>query len=125
MSINKVFLLGRLAADAVMKQTPNNHTVTHFSLAINNGKNKDGNERKADFPTCYIWDASPKFVEKYLIKGRKVFVEGSVKTRTYNKDDEKRYVTEIAVYKIEYADNKPPEETAQFGAPVSEDDIPF
>ena len=125
MSINKVILSGRLTADAVMKQTPNNHTVTHFTLAINNGKDKEGNDRKADFPTCYVWNANPKFVEKYLKKGRKVLIEGSIKTRTYNKDDEKRYVTEVSVYKIEYADNKPPEETTQFGPEIQEEDIPF
>lgn len=125
MSINKVILSGRLTADAVMKQTPNNHTVTHFTLAINNGKDKEGNDRKADFPTCYVWNANPKFVEKYLKKGRKVLIEGSIKTRTYNKDDEKRYVTEVGVYKIEYADNKPPEETTQFGPEIQEEDIPF
>lgn len=125
MSINKVILSGRLTADAVTKQTPNNHTVTHFTLAINNGKDKEGNDRKADFPTCYVWNASPKFVEKYLKKGRKVLIEGSIKTRTYNKDDEKRYVTEVGVYKIEYADNKPPEETTQFGPEIQEEDIPF
>lgn len=99
--------------------------MTHFTLAINNGKDKEGNDRKADFPTCYVWNANPKFVEKYLKKGRKVLIEGSIKTRTYNKDDEKRYVTEVGVYKIEYADNKPPEETTQFGPEIQEEDIPF
>ena len=98
--LNKVILMGRLTADPELRQTSQGVDVCTIVLAVDRSYVKKGEERKADFLSVVCWRQTASFVAKTFKKGSLVAVEGSIGTRSYtNKNDEKRYVTEI------YADN--------------------
>ena len=56
MNINSVILVGRLTKDPELRYTPNGTACCQFSLAVGNGKGKDGEERQASFPNIVVWD---------------------------------------------------------------------
>lgn len=112
--MNSVKLSGRLTADPELKHTPDNIPVCTFLLAVDrptkHRQKKDDvpQRQEADFPTCVAWRKDAEFAAKYLTKGRKIIVEGAVRTRNYDDADGKtRKVTEIQVESIEFADSKP------------------
>lgn len=102
--MNSVKLSGRLTADPELKMTPQNVAVTTFILAVDRRTKED----KADFPTIVAWRQTAEFASRYLSKGRRIIVEGELRTRTYeDRDGKKRKVTEIEATNIEFADSKP------------------
>ena len=105
--MNSVKLSGRLTADPELKMTPQNVAVTTFILAVDRRTKED----KADFPTIVAWRQTAEFASRYLSKGRRIIVEGELRTRTYeDRDGKKRKVTEIEATNIEFADSKPADE---------------
>lgn len=103
--MNRVTLSGRLTRDVDLRQTQQGKSVCTFSIAVDrNNKNKE-----SDFPTIVAWDSLAEFVAKYLGKGRKIIVDGKLRTRSYiDRDTQKTvYVTEILADSIEFADSKP------------------
>lgn len=112
--MNSVKLSGRLTADPELKHTPENIPVCTFLLAVDRPtkhRRKDSDappKQEADFPTCVAWRKDAEFITRYLTKGRKIIVEGEIRTRNYDDADGKtRKVTEVQVEKIEFADSKP------------------
>lgn len=105
--MNKVFLIGRLTADPVLRYTPSNVAVASFSLAVaSNRKNEDG-EREADFINIVVWKKQAENVKNYLSKGSKVAIDGHIQTRGY--DDQngvRKHVTEVVAENVEFLDNK-------------------
>jgi len=102
--MNSVKLSGRLTADPELKMTPQNVAVTTFILAVDRRTKED----KADFPTIVAWRQTAEFASRYLGKGRRIIVEGELRTRTYeDRDGKKRKVTEVEATNIEFADSKP------------------
>lgn len=91
-------------------------------------RNSSGN-RDADFLTVVAWRQTADFVNKYLTKGRKVAVEGSIQTRSYDaQDGSKRYVTEIIADRVEALGGKDDKPAAQHGEFVEVDpgaELPF
>ena len=106
--MNKVFLIGRLTADPVLRYTSTNIAAASFSLALaSNRKNEEG-ERETDFINIVVWKKQAENVKNYLSKGSKVAVEGRLQVRNY--DDQagkKRYVTEVVAENIEFLDSRP------------------
>src|SRR6516162_10003515 len=95
-SLNEVRLIGRLGQDADTKFTPNGTAVTSFSIATNRRwKDKQSDEWKevTDWHKIVLWNGEN--VSQYLTKGKKVYISGRLQTRSYDKDGEKRYITEI------------------------------
>lgn len=104
--MNKVILMGRLTREPELKQTPNGVNVCSFSIAVNRRyKNTEGNY-DADFVNCVAWRQTGEFVSKYFAKGRMIAVAGSLQTRTYEKDGQKRYVTEVQVDEAYFCGDK-------------------
>lgn len=102
--MNSVKLSGRLTADPELKMTPQNVAVTTFILAVDRRTKED----KADFPTIVAWRQTAEFASRYLSKGRRIIVEGELRTRTYeDREGKKRKVTEVEATNIEFADSKP------------------
>ena len=66
-------------------------------------------EDKADFPTIVAWRQTAEFASRYLSKGRRIIVEGELRTRTYEdkQTGKKHKVTEVEATNIEFADSKP------------------
>jgi len=96
-SVNKVILLGHLGKDAETKFTADGTAVSNFTLATNRRwKDRQTGEWKeeTDWHRCVLWRSEN--VSNYLLKGKQVFVEGRLQTRSYeDKDNQKRYVTEV------------------------------
>ncbi|HWB64627.1 MAG TPA: single-stranded DNA-binding protein [Chitinophagales bacterium] len=108
--VNKVFLIGRLGKDPVIKHFSNDNAIAEFSLATNESyRNKEGqivdvtDWHNIKIPT----KRQAEIAEKYLKKGSQVFIEGKIRTRSYDdKDGNKRYVTEIIVDQFRMLDGK-------------------
>ena len=107
--MNKVILSGRLTSDPELKQTPQGVSVCSFALAVD----RQSSENTADFPNIVAWRQTAEFVSRHLGKGRKIIVEGQLRTRTYEDNaGNKRKVTEVEADRIEFADSKPADHTS-------------
>ena len=90
--MNKAFLVGNLTRDPELTTTPNGISVCRFAIAVQRRfANSDG-ERDADFINIVAWRGLAENVAKYVKKGKKVCVVGSIQTRSYEaQDGSKRY----------------------------------
>ena len=113
--MNKVIMMGRLTRDPEIRygQGANGTVVGRFSIAVDRRFKREG-EPDADFFDCTTFGKQAEFVEKYLKKGTKIVLEGSVQNNNYtNKDGQKVYGTRIVVDSVEFAESK----AASQGAP--------
>ena len=95
-SVNKIILVGNLAADPEVRQTSKGTTVATFPVATNRDFTSNGEKKKVtDFHRVVAWGKLAEICGKYLEKGKAVYVEGLILNRAYEKDGERRYVTEI------------------------------
>jgi single-strand DNA-binding protein len=95
-SVNKVILLGHLGKDAETKFTPSGVAKTSFTIATNRRwKDQQTGEWKeeTDWHNCVIWRAEN--VANYLQKGKQVYIEGRLQTRSYEQEGQKKYFTEV------------------------------
>lgn len=101
--MNKVILIGNLTRDPELSETPNGVAVCRFSVAVSRDyAGKDGN-RETDFFNITVWRGLAENCGKYLKKGNKVAIVGSLQTRSYeDKDGIKRNVTEIVASEVEF-----------------------
>mgnify|MGYP002673237113 FL=1 len=129
--MNKVFLIGRLTADAELRTTTSGKSVTTFSLAVNDGF---GENQKAYFFNVVVWGKGAEAVANYTHKGSKVAVTGKLTSRSYNdKNDNKRTAIEVVADMmggVEFLDSKNGNQgngdyTYRSGQDVSEEEIPF
>ena len=138
--MNKVILVGNLTKDPELTQIPSGVAVCRFTLAVQRRfANADG-QREADFLPVVVWRAQAETCAKYLKKGSKAGVVGSVQTRSYDaQDGTRRYVTEVVADEVEFltaksaGDGDAPAEAPRRAAskpvadltPVDDDDLPF
>ena len=150
-SVNKVTLLGRLTRDPELRYTPSGSGVCNFAIATDRyvGKDEQGQaKRAADFHNCVVWNMGQRkladLCAQYLKKGRLVYVEGRLQTRSW--DDaatgKKAYRTEVVVNDVQFIDSNrdgagnggapSADDTAEAAAalmggepPLDPDDIPF
>lgn len=118
--MNKVILLGRLTADPEVRVTAgeDNHTVARVSIAVDRKYSKG--EQKTDFIRLEAWNKKAEFFEKYLKKGSKVLVVGSIRTGSYqDRDGKTQYTTDILVEEVEFADSKKGDDVGT-NAPVTD-----
>ena len=115
--MNKVVLLGRLAADPELRQTPNGFTVTRFTIAVDRQYSK-GSDRQTDWIDIVAWRNTAEFVCKYFQKGSPIVVEGSIQTRTYeDKSGNKRKAVEVQADSVEFVP-RPKDQPMASGAPA-------
>lgn len=131
-SLNKVTLLGRLGKDAETKFTPSGVAVTNFSIATTRRfKQGDDWKEETDWHSLVLWRAEK--LAEYLKKGTRVHIEGSLRTRSYEKDGVKKYVTEINVTDVillgdgngSGGGSKKASEGHDEGPGPDDDDVPF
>ena len=129
--MNKVILMGRLTRDPETRYTQTtNKLVATFTLAVNRKYVKE-NEQTADFPNIVAWGKTGEFVSKYFKKGMQVGVIGRINTRDYeDKDNKKRYITEVIAEEVYFADSKKDNITDTFGSSINffeedDTDLPF
>ena len=126
-TLNKVLLIGRLGKDAELKYTPNGQAVCTFSLATNyDYKDKEGKMvDHTDWHRIVAWRKLAEICGQYLKKGSLVYIEGKLKTRSYDdKDGTKKYVTEIVADTMNMLGDKKAEQSEEHPAPA-QDDMPF
>jgi len=106
MSLNKIFLMGRIASEIEKKTTNSGFSVVTIPLAVERNY-KQGDERQADFINCVFWRQSADALEKYSGKGRMIAVEGRLEIRKWeDKDGNKRNTAEVQVDNWYFADSK-------------------
>ncbi len=129
--LNKVMLIGNLGKDPEVKYLDNNVARAKFSLATTETyKDKSGNQvSQTEWHNVVLWRGLAEVAEKYLKKGQKVYIEGRIKTRSWEDDsNNKRYTTEILGDSMIMLDKKGEEDSANGGgmdSMASEDDLPF
>lgn len=149
-SVNKVILIGNLGKDPEVRRMDESTVVANFSIATSEYYfDKNTNERReiTDWHSIVCWRSLAEFVEKYIKKGMKVYIEGRLKTRTWqDKENNTRYTTEVladTIHVLNWNDNNtnqqqektvyptdttpttptpPPSQTYNFD---EEDDLPF
>ncbi|MCP4203074.1 MAG: single-stranded DNA-binding protein [bacterium] len=97
--LNKVMLIGNLGRDPEVRSTPSGQNVASFSLATNRKwKDRDGNrQEQTEWHNIVCWGRQAEIAGQYLSKGRQIFVEGRLQTRSWDdkQTGEKKYRTEI------------------------------
>lgn len=105
--MNKVVLVGRLARDPELRTTQSGTPVVSFTVACDRRFVRQGEERQADFISCIAWSKTAEFVSRYFTKGMRIALDGRIQTRSYDdQNGNKRYVTEVVVEEVEFAQSK-------------------
>lgn len=102
-SVNKVILVGNLGAEPELKYTPSNRPVCRLSIATNEvWKTKDGQKQeKTEWHRVNVWGDQAENCSKFLAKGRMVYIEGRLQTRSWDdKEGKKHYATEIVADRV-------------------------
>lgn len=138
--MNQCTIIGNLTSDPELRQTTSGKSVVKFTIAVNNGKDSEGNDRPADFITCQAWNKTAELVGRYCKKGKPIVVIGAFKTDKYqdkNHEDVTHYNSYILVNSIEFVGGgnnnsqqtqTAPAQSAAPPAPVEaplDGDIPF
>ena len=119
---NKVMLIGHLGQDPELKYTPAGAAVASFSLATNESyKDKAGNQQdRTEWHRLVMWNKQAEIAAEYLKKGAQIFVEGKLQTRSWEKDGQKHYMTEIVVLNFQMLGRKNDDGAAEPPAPSDE-----
>ena len=112
--MNKVILVGNLTRDPELSETPSGVAVCRFAIAVSRDyANADGT-RETDFFNITVWRGRAENCGKYLKKGNKVAVVGSLQTRSYeDKDGIKRNITDIVASEVEFLSSKSSQENGE------------
>ena len=145
-SVNKVILIGNLGKDPEVRHLENGAAVANFSIATSeNYKDRKTGEKvsQTEWHNIVAWRGLAEIAEKYLKKGAKVYIEGKLKTRTWqDKDGNNRYSTEVITDNLTMLGStvdsmassiqeKPIENESklpaekEFSSPDENDDLPF
>jgi single-strand DNA-binding protein len=139
-SVNKVILIGNLGRDPEVRFTPSGRAVAKFPLATTDSwmDQESGRQERTEWHNIVVWGKQAESCGQYLAKGRQVYIEGSIRSRSYDdKDGNKRYVTEIVAQKVQFLGGGGGSRTQLEGAgqgggfddfpggPIPDDDIPF
>ncbi len=104
--LNNAVIMGRLTSDPELRSTQSGVMVTRFTVAVDRGYVKQGEERKTDFINVVAWRNTAEFVSKYFGKGSMIAVQGAIQTGTYEKDGIKRATFEIVADNVSFCGGK-------------------
>ncbi len=121
MAVNKVILIGRVGKDPEVRHLENGMSVAKFTLATNERyTNKSGEKvETTEWHNIVAWRKLAEIVEKYVKKGNQIYLEGKITTRSYEKDNETKYFTEIVANNMQMLGSK---KENQSSAPLSSED---
>lgn len=147
MSINKVILVGNVGRDPEVRHLDNDVSVANFSLATSETYTNKNGERvtQTEWHNIVVWRGLVKVVEQYVHKGQQLYIEGKIRTRSYEKDNIVRYTTEIYADQLQmlgkkddnnagqnnggYSNQQPQKvnepQSPTLEQPNEEDDLPF
>ncbi|APV44374.1 single-stranded DNA-binding protein [Dehalogenimonas formicexedens] len=132
-SLNKVMIIGNVGGDPEMRFTPSGHPVTSFSVATNRTINTQGAEPKkeTEWFNVVAWEKLAEQCNQFLAKGRLVYVEGRLQTRSWDgQDGQKHYKTEVIANRVMPLDKRQAAageaaSGSDAAGDISPDDIPF
>lgn len=137
-AVNKAILLGNLGKDPILRTLESGNKVANFSLATNRAyKGADGNlVEETEWHNIVLWGKLAELAEKYLVKGRQVYIEGRITNRQYDdKEGNRRYITEIVGENMVFVggrdgsngpSSKPSNDApGSVNEPMVDDDLPF
>jgi single-strand DNA-binding protein len=130
-SVNKVILIGNLGKDPELRYTPNGTAVGNFNIATNEvWTDKSGEKQtRTEWHRIVTWAKLAETCGEFLTKGKQVYVEGSIQTRSWDdKEGNKRTTTEIRAQKVVMlgkAEARPADEDLPSQEPVEDSDVPF
>ncbi len=139
-SVNKVILIGNLGADPELRYTPGGTAVTDLRIATNRRyKARDGDwQEETEWHSVVVWSKQAENCKEYLSKGRTVYIEGRLQTRSWDdqKSGQKRYKTEVVADTVQFLGGRggggggdysepPPRGDNEAPTDVGDDDIPF
>jgi single-strand DNA-binding protein len=118
--LNCAVIMGRLTADPELRQTPNGVAVTTFTVAVDRGFVRQGEERKADFINVVAWRQTAEFVTRYFSKGSMIAIRGEIQTRPYeDKNGNKRTAFEVIAREVSFCGSKAESGTGNYNAVAS------
>jgi single-strand DNA-binding protein len=109
-SVNKVILVGNLTRDPELRHTSNKKAVCVIGLATNRNWTDENGEKheEPEYHRLVAWDKLAEVCHQYLKKGRKIYAEGRLQTRSYTgQDSVEKYATEIVLERMEMLDSMP------------------
>lgn len=132
-TVNRVVLLGAVGQDPTIRATSTGTVVANFSLATNYRKNDK--ETVTEWHRLVAFKRTAEIVRDYVVRGSKLYIEGQLQTRQWDKDGETRYTTEIVVRDLSLLENKAAHASRAAGVnggthdgenpEITDDDIPF
>lgn len=126
--MNKVILIGNLTKNPELTTTANGLQRCNFTIAVSRRYNSRDGQRETDFLPVVVWRAQAENCGKYLKKGSKAAVFGSIQTRSYDDNNgNRRFVTEIAADEVQFLSSKNDGDSIDDDAPMKpvDDDLPF
>ena len=117
--MNKVILVGNLTKDPELVTTNNGISLCRFTLAVQRRFTTSDGEREADFINIVVWRAQADNCYKYLKKGSKAGVVGTLQTRAYDGNDgTRKYATEVVAEEVEFLASKGASNSEEAEAPA-------
>lgn len=110
-SLNQCSFIGNLGRDVEMRAMPSGKSVANFSVAVADSyKDKQTGEQvdQTEWVRCVAFDKLAEICDQYLHKGSKVYVQGRMKTRSWEKDGQKQYATEVVLENMQMLDARAP-----------------
>ncbi len=100
--MNKVILVGNLARDPELRQTPQGTSVVRFTVAVSRRYSRDG-QQQTDFISCTAWRSTAEFISRYFTKGSGIQLCGSIQTRSWDgQDGQRHYATEVVADEVSF-----------------------
>ena len=129
--MNKVFLIGRMTSEPELRYTDSQVAVLRFNIAIDRGRDKNGNDKGADFPSVLAFGRTAENLSKFVGKGNRVAIDGHIQTGRYTKQNgDTVYTTDVIADRVEFIDwkesgPKPDNQAPEGFETISDDDVPF
>lgn len=139
--LNNAVIMGRICNDIELRKTQSGIDVTRFTVAVDRGYVKQGEEKKTDFIPITAWRGTASFINNYFKKGSMIAICGSIQTGSYEKDGIKHNTFEIVANEVSFCEGKKDNgqddnssqikpqgtETAQYDTNYNDidDDLPF
>lgn len=121
--MNLIILVGRTTKEIELRNTSTGRQVTNFTLAVDRRANKT-----TDFINCVAWGKTAELIARYVTKGKRIGVQGSLQVRKYEKDGQQREAVEVLVDNVEFLDDilhkEEPEDELPYEVPEAEPEKP-
>ncbi len=100
--LNQAVIVGRLVKEPELRETESGKKITSITLAVPRSYKNSNGEYETDFINCVLWSGIAENTVEYCSKGDILGVKGRIQTRTYEKDDTKKYLTEVIAEKVTF-----------------------